>query len=524
MANQFDSAARKGELDFIKEHIKEYTNKDHNEALFEAVKRGCQEIVKFLLENSANVNYQDTFGETPLCLAVKNKNIEMIKILLEAGANINHKDRFDYTILSLALKTNDAEVVKVIVSHPQIDLNEKDLWDRNIVDLAIANRASSEVVKVLKEAVFSATPKAEEMSEKIEKITAEGLGQGLFKAVERGNIFKVETLLESGADINCVNEEGLTPLFIAVGNNNTEMASFLLMNGANANAKDITLRSVLHKAVEVNSPELVEILLEAGAVSSCRDEMGKSVMELVLDMRDQGIDNNEVENLIFFADYNEREEKIKNKNNSPKMTTGEEKVQTPNQKFIESAEKGDIEYIKNNLEKTKLDIRIRAFVRTPSIIISELLLQSGVHIDAMESGDMMQSVARKSWSYSALAFACMNNNINKAFWLIEKGADVNIPYIDKLYVAGMANVDDEDNFSPLMIAIEKQNEQLFDSLLKAGADVNYQGHRGDRNGAAYTPETPLDTAFNTKGLAFVERLETLGAERVKWIEPSGFWK
>ena len=55
------------------------------------------EIVKFLLENSANINSKDKGGRCPLHFALYEGNqeaqtLEVVKFLIEKGADVNSKD------------------------------------------------------------------------------------------------------------------------------------------------------------------------------------------------------------------------------------------------------------------------------------------------------------------------------------------------------------------------------------------------------------------------------------------------
>ncbi|XP_063824292.1 ankyrin repeat and MYND domain-containing protein 1-like [Ostrinia nubilalis] len=69
-------------------------------ALFLAIIAGSPELVKHLVDHGADINevYKDTFGYTPLDLAVSRQftydNLEMIKVVLECGATTFHRLRY----------------------------------------------------------------------------------------------------------------------------------------------------------------------------------------------------------------------------------------------------------------------------------------------------------------------------------------------------------------------------------------------------------------------------------------------
>ena len=54
---------------------------------------------------------------------------------------------------------------------------------------------------------------------------------GLFDAVNQGNIDKVNRLIDNGADVNEKIENGITPILFATHKNNPEVVNLLLTNG-----------------------------------------------------------------------------------------------------------------------------------------------------------------------------------------------------------------------------------------------------------------------------------------------------
>jgi ankyrin repeat protein len=50
------------------------------------------DVLKFLVTNNLNINTTDNEGNTPLAYAIKAKSIEIVKYLIENGANIHHKN------------------------------------------------------------------------------------------------------------------------------------------------------------------------------------------------------------------------------------------------------------------------------------------------------------------------------------------------------------------------------------------------------------------------------------------------
>ena len=80
---------------------------------------GKNEIVKLLVENGADVNYQDKYiKSTPLIEIVNfngEENVNLIaNYLLDHGADKTKKDRFGKTAMDYAKKTNNKDLIELL--------------------------------------------------------------------------------------------------------------------------------------------------------------------------------------------------------------------------------------------------------------------------------------------------------------------------------------------------------------------------------------------------------------------------
>ena len=75
----------------------------------------------------------------------------------------------------------------------------------------------------------------------------------------------LQTLINSGADVNIVNSLGSTPLMICAKNGNVEHLELLYKNGAYLNVVDGQNHSALYYATEYNHIEAVKYLVKSGA-------------------------------------------------------------------------------------------------------------------------------------------------------------------------------------------------------------------------------------------------------------------
>jgi ankyrin repeat protein len=177
-----------------------------------------KEIVRLLLNAKADVDKTDNDGRAPLFMAVSLGNKGMVGLLLKAKADVNKAKNNGYTPLLEAILDGRKEIVELL-------LNAK----------ADVNKASK----------HDWTP--------------------LHEAVCKGNKEIVELLLNNGANVNRADYSRCTALYSAVCNGHKDIVALLLNVGANVNQADNEGNTPLHKAASWGSKEIIKLLLNAGA-------------------------------------------------------------------------------------------------------------------------------------------------------------------------------------------------------------------------------------------------------------------
>ena len=88
-----------------------------NKVLMKSIKEGDSKKVIYLIENGANINYQDSDGYTPLMLsstsAYQNKDIVQY-LLKQTGINIDIRNKKKQKALDFAQELDDPEISRLL--------------------------------------------------------------------------------------------------------------------------------------------------------------------------------------------------------------------------------------------------------------------------------------------------------------------------------------------------------------------------------------------------------------------------
>ncbi|WP_410519873.1 ankyrin repeat domain-containing protein [Candidatus Mesenet endosymbiont of Agriotes lineatus] len=75
-------------------------------------------MIKFLIEEKANIHATNKYGATPLHNAVGYcGSIDITKLLIENGANVNFQDGAGYTPLHDAANEDDKDIVALLIEN-----------------------------------------------------------------------------------------------------------------------------------------------------------------------------------------------------------------------------------------------------------------------------------------------------------------------------------------------------------------------------------------------------------------------
>jgi ankyrin repeat protein len=236
-------------------------------ALHLAVRQGCADCVRVLIQKGAPVNQASADGSTPLIVAVQNGQYPIAQFLLDHGANPNLANAKGWTPLYLAVKNRNAENTAVppppsegalafiqarldrgadpnvrIAADTEVHQGMTSLWLREAGATPLLRAAlcgDLTVVKLL--LAHGADPSIPTFDHTTPLMAASGVGwsEGMLREYSEDQTLEViRILLDRGADVNAANDHGITALHGAAYKGANKAVMLLVEHGADLSAKD----------------------------------------------------------------------------------------------------------------------------------------------------------------------------------------------------------------------------------------------------------------------------------------------
>lgn len=266
-----------------------------------AAEHGKEAIIYFLLRQGAELNFKDREGRTALHRASERGHTAVALALAKAGADIHPTDQSSKTPLHLAAQNGHESTVKVLVLEEQkIFKNQTTVLhmaavqdDATLAEILLRNgalvdtrdghrktalyhavrhgnektaavllKAGAQVDSVIVDAAFKLNRKSLlslffQYGQK--SMSPSEINSALFRAVQRNLDEVVAALVDHGADVNCCNELGYTPMLLAAELGNTEAFKVLVARKARVDERLPNQISGLHLAIQSGSMQVAQV-------------------------------------------------------------------------------------------------------------------------------------------------------------------------------------------------------------------------------------------------------------------------
>ena len=435
--------------------------------LIDAASANRLAIVKFLLENGADVNIRrQSDGRTALNEAAELGYKEMAELLLDHGADVNetgpnYTDRMPPLIL--AAKHGFKAVAEVLLAH-KADVNVKAPGGETPLHVAVANGFMAVAELMLSHGAD------------INARTTAGQTP-LHLAATAGNTTVIGWLIAHKPEVDARDNYGLTPLFAAVQAGQIDAAGLLLKNKADVNAQATggtrdfgTGWAPLHVAIAKNYgglDEMVKLLLENNA-------------------------RTDVQIPVYSFDFNQ------NRGRAIRPPAGYQF------KGVENVTPLTMAVMSGQQEVVRLLIEHRADVNAKDTAGESPLILAA----ATDYGNGAGGETRDRLAIAELLLAGgadVNAQDNEYASALSLAVNNNSPAMVKLILAHQPKVDilDKDGCTPLQRTLQQQRADIAAMLLDAGANPDA---RYPRSSGSWTGLSAIEVAVITANKPLVQLL------------------
>ncbi|KAJ1077935.1 hypothetical protein K5549_011262 [Capra hircus] len=251
-------AAREGNVKVLRKLLKKGRSIDVADnrgwmPIHEAAYHNSVECLRMLIRADSSENYikTKTFeGFCALHLAASQGHWKIIQILLEAGADPNATTLEETTPLFLAVENGQIDVLRLLLQYGANVNGSHSMCGWNALHQATFQE-NAEIIKLL-------------LKKGANKECQDDFGiTPLFVAAQYGKLESLSILISSGANVNCQALDKATPLFIAAQEGHTECVELLLSSGADPDlyCNEDNWQLPIHAAAQMGHTKILDLLI-----------------------------------------------------------------------------------------------------------------------------------------------------------------------------------------------------------------------------------------------------------------------
>lgn len=431
-------------------------------------------IIRFLVENGANVNATENDGRTPLCLLVKhNGSVDIIKFLIEKGANLNNScgctPLFWAFYIDLYGNPERANLLIEMGSDVNGCINYcGDSYDDMKTPLHLVKNLSTAKLLIEKGANVNIVDKH---------------GNTPLHLVRHFPIAKI--LVEKGANVNAINSNGSTPLHLA---QNFAIAKFLIEKGANPNSTNNEGYTPFHLALNIS---IAELLIEQDVDFKAITKDGKTVLHTIAET--DALGDTKFKNVKWLIDFFIQKgidvNVTDHYGNTPLHLCEELNNVEVAERLLENG--ADINAMNNYNKKPGYIQDYTSVFR----LMLESIHKLFIFVKDGEESNKLNSLVFKSKAINCVLdntrFTLLHYAVQKSraeivrFLLKEKRSSRK--FVNNVLIKINVNACSRDNWTPLHYAAQKNNKYIIRLLLESGAAYNIETIQGN---------TPLELTTN----------------------------
>jgi ankyrin repeat protein len=206
--------------------------------LHRAIDENAEAIVNLIVRRCAQDQVATCQGYTPLHLAISGGRNKIAKMLVDAGFDLSSKNLGGKSPLHFA--------------YSQSGRNSN---FAEIVQLMLAKGADPSIIAKFQETILHATLRAD----------------------QKPNLTVIQMVIDAGVDVNALDIDGFSPLWVSVTNGHEDAFELLLTHGADPHIQTFH-GTILHEAVAFEREKLVKRAVELGVDLSVRDHEAETAL------------------------------------------------------------------------------------------------------------------------------------------------------------------------------------------------------------------------------------------------------